>query len=147
MWNFIRKSFKRELLVSFVAVALLPLILSCIFLIQMFKVKLERDYQKKDLEQAAVMEEKLTTLFQTIDDVTLHLSKEPEIAASIRESGNRGRSAVYAKLYEETASLREMAQFDLYSEEGICLYSTGAGMFHTQPVSYTHLTLPTKRIV
>ena len=62
MWNFIRKSFKRELLVSFVAVALLPLVLSCIFLIQMFKVKLERDYQKKDMEQAAVMEEKLTTL-------------------------------------------------------------------------------------
>ena len=48
MWNFIKKSFKRELLVSFVAVALLPLVLSCIFLIQMFKVKLERDYQKKD---------------------------------------------------------------------------------------------------
>lgn len=117
MWNFIKKSFKRELLVSFVAVALLPLVLSCIFLIQMFKVKLERDYQKKDMEQAAVMEEKLTTLFQTIDEVTLHLSEEPEIAASIRESGNRGRSAVYAKLYEETASLREMAQFDLYSEE------------------------------
>ena len=69
------------------------------------------------------MEEKLTTLFQTIDEVTLHLSEEPEIAASIRESGNRGRSAVYAKLYEETASLREMAQFDLYSEEGVCLYS------------------------
>ena len=114
MWNFIKKSFKRELLVSFVAVALLPLVLSCIFLIQMFKVKLERDYQKKDMEQAAVMEEKLTTLFQTIDEVTLHLSEEPEIAASIRESGNRGRSAVYAKLYEETASLREMAQFDLY---------------------------------
>ena len=43
-------------------------------------MKLERDYQKKDLEQAAVMEEKLTTLFQTIDDVTLRLSKEPEIA-------------------------------------------------------------------
>ena len=62
------------------------------------------------------MEEKLTTLFQTIDEVTLRLSEEPEIAASIRESGNRGRSAVYAKLYEETASLREMAQFDLYSE-------------------------------
>ena len=55
MWNFIKKSFKRELLVSFVAVALLPLVLSCIFLIQMFKVKLERDYQKKDMEQAAVL--------------------------------------------------------------------------------------------
>ena len=77
MWNFIKKSFKRELLVSFVAVALLPLVLSCIFLIQMFKVKLERDYQKKDMEQAAVMEEKLTTLFQTIDEVTLRLSEEP----------------------------------------------------------------------
>lgn len=132
MWDFIRKSFKRELLVSFVAASLLPLVLSCIFLIQMFKVKLERDYQKKDMEQAAAVEEKLTTLFYTLDGVTLRLSKEPEIAASIEDAGNLGRSAVYAKLYEETADLREMAQFDLYSGEGVCLYSTGAGMFHAQ---------------
>lgn len=132
MWNFIKKSFKRELLISFLAVALLPLVLSCIFLIQMFKVKLERDYQKKDMEQAAVLDERLTSLFDALEDVTVRLSGENDIIASIQGEGNRGRSAVYAKLYEETADLREMAQFDLYSSDGVCLYSTGAGMFHTQ---------------
>ena len=39
MKNFIQRSFRRELLVSFLAVSVLPLIVCCVFLIQMFKVK------------------------------------------------------------------------------------------------------------
>lgn len=136
MRDFIKKSFKRELLVSFLAVALLPLVLSCIFLIQMFKVRLERDYQRKDLEQAAAVEERLNGLFEAMDGVTLRLSRDEEIIDSLKEEGSHGRSAVYARLYEETADLREMAQFDLYSGDGVCLYSTGAGMFRTQLPGY-----------
>ena len=110
MWNFIKKSFKRELLVSFVAVALLPLVLSCIFLIQMFKVKLERDYQKKDMEQAAVMEEKLTTLFQTIDEVTLHLDVYKRQVAENEHSLTAGpRGPV---MMQDVWLMEKLAHFD-----------------------------------
>ena len=47
MKNFIQRSFRRELLVSFLAVSVLPLIVCCVFLIQMFKVKVGRDFEKK----------------------------------------------------------------------------------------------------
>lgn len=40
--EFIKKSFKRELLASFLIVALLPLVLCCAFLIQLFKAKLAK---------------------------------------------------------------------------------------------------------
>ena len=49
MKNFIQRSFRRELLVSFLAVSVLPLIVCCVFLIQMFKVKVGRDFEKKDM--------------------------------------------------------------------------------------------------
>lgn len=52
MKNFIQRSFRRELLVSFLAVSVLPLIVCCVFLIQMFKVKVGRDFEKKDMELA-----------------------------------------------------------------------------------------------
>lgn len=47
MKKFIKKSFKRELLFSFLVVALVPFVLSSAFLIQMFKIKLASDYRKK----------------------------------------------------------------------------------------------------
>ena len=47
MKNFIQRSFRRELLVSFLAVSVLPLIVCCVFLIQMFKVTVGRDFEKK----------------------------------------------------------------------------------------------------
>ena len=42
----IKISFKRELLAGFLTVAVLPLVVSCLFLIQMFQVKADRDYSK-----------------------------------------------------------------------------------------------------
>ena len=46
MKNFIQRSFRRELLVSFLAVSVLPLIVCCVFLIQMFKVRSEEILKK-----------------------------------------------------------------------------------------------------
>ena len=43
MKKFIKKSFKRELLFSFLVVALVPFVLCSAFLIQMFKIKLASD--------------------------------------------------------------------------------------------------------
>ena len=57
MKNFIQRSFRRELLVSFLAVSVLPLIVCCVFLIQMFKVKVGRDFEKKDMELAGAVEQ------------------------------------------------------------------------------------------
>ena len=42
----IKISFKRELLAGFLTVAVLPLVVSCLFLIQMFQVKADRDYRQ-----------------------------------------------------------------------------------------------------
>ena len=65
MKNFIQRSFRRELLVSFLAVSVLPLIVCCVFLIQMFKVKVGRDFEKKDMELAGAVEQQLMTLTMT----------------------------------------------------------------------------------
>lgn len=132
--EFIKKSFKRELLASFLIVALLPMILCCAFLIQMFKAKLASDYQKQDMEQAATIDRRMTELFRDFGEVTEMIGNDAAIQASM--AGNGSRNVVYSRLYEVTAGIRETAQFDLYSREGICQYSTGTGMVHTQMPVY-----------
>lgn len=133
MRRFIRKSFKRELLLSYIVVALLPLVLSSVFLIQMFKMKIDSDYRKKDMEQAQEMEKRLTGLFQKFSEISEGLAGDPALKTDLKshESGD-GKNKVYETLYNETAGIRGMARFDLYSGDGICRYSTGVGMIHTR---------------
>lgn len=131
MGEFIKKSFKRELLACFVVVALLPLVLSSAFLVQMFKVKLARDYQKKNMEQAQQIDGKLTALFDNFHLVASELALDGQIQEAFGEPGAAVRSRVYTRLYEETVGLRERAQVELYSPDGICRYSTGTGRFCT----------------
>lgn len=136
MKKFIKKSFKRELLFSFLVVALVPFVLSSAFLIQMFKIKLASDYRKKDVEQAATIEHMLTGLFQSFDTVTQELCQDEKILTDMSTPGGWNRNVVYSALYEKTAGLRDQAQFDVYSKDGVCQYSTGTGMLHTQLPAY-----------
>ena len=136
MGEFIKKSFKRELLACFLVVALLPMVISVAFLLQMFKVKLARDGQKKDMEQARQIEGKLTDLFDNFQIVTGELAEDEEIHKAMQADGTLNRSEVYSRLYGETAGLRETAQVELYSADGVCLYSTGSGMVHTVLLPY-----------
>lgn len=136
MKEFIKKSFKRELLACFMVVALVPLVISNTFLIQMFKAKLARDYQKQDMEQAQQIDTKLTELFDGFQTVASHLVEDDTIQTALQGETSGTRSQVYSRLYAETGGLREYAQVDLYSGDGVCQYSTGTGMLHTVLLPY-----------
>lgn len=136
MKRWIEKSFKRELLLCFLVVAVLPLIICGTVLIQMFKGKLARDYERKNLEQAAEINERLISLFDRFEQVAEILAEDEQVKKSLGNVENGRRNEVYTRLYEETAAFREMAQFDLYSRDGGCLYSTGSGTIHNQIPTY-----------
>ena len=125
MKNFIQRSFRRELLVSFLAVSVLPLIVCCVFLIQMFKVKVGRDFEKKDMELAGAVEQQLMTLFDAYHDAAEELCTDPLVAEALKKESFGKKNEVYRSLYGATAACREMAGFHLYNAGGSCLYSTG----------------------
>ena len=125
MKNFIQRSFRRELLVSFLAVSVLPLIVCCVFLIQMFKVKVGRDFEKKDMELAGAVEQQLMMLFDAYHDAAEELCTDPLVAEALKKESFGKKNEVYRSLYGATAACREMAGFHLYNAGGSCLYSTG----------------------
>lgn len=132
----IRGSFKKKLLACFIIVALVPLVVGGMFLIRMFKRGIARDYEKKTMEQAAAIEAILTGLLEECDQVTLRLSTDEEIRTTFMQQNSGNRNAVYTHLYEETQQLRDIAQVDLYSGDGICLFSTGASALHNRMPDY-----------
>ena len=125
----IKISFKRELLAGFLTVAVLPLVVSCLFLIQMFQVKADRDYRKVNMEQVHIVNSAFLEFWKKIEDAENSLASSWMVQMAMAGKAEGRKSEVYHILYEKTSELRELARFDLYSRDGACLYSTGTGMY------------------
>lgn len=125
----IKISFKRELLAGFLTVAVLPLVVSCLFLIQMFQVKADSDYRKVNMEQVHIVNSAFLEFWKKIEDAESSLASSWMVQMAMAGKAEGRKSEVYHILYEKTSELRELARFDLYSRDGACLYSTGTGMY------------------
>ena len=77
--SLIRKSFKRELFVCFVLTAMLPVVISSVFLIRVFKAKLSRDYEKDAIEQMENVERMLTGFQQETDLTLKKIASDPTV--------------------------------------------------------------------
>lgn len=128
MKKWIGESFARRQLVCFLVVALLPLLISSLFLTHLVKVKVERDYEKVVTGQAEQVEAVLTETFEKLEATVKNICENKEIASMISiigETDSWTRNQTYTQLYQETMSQRDYAQFDIYDRDGICIYSTG----------------------
>lgn len=136
MKNWIKQSFKRELLTGFLGVSILPLVFSCLFLIHFFQMKADRDYQKITMEQVQAVNDAFSGLMDEIEKKSAGLTANSKIRDAVMQSGSFTNSEVYKILYQETSDLRELAQFDIYSLDGVCLYSTKSGMYQNTMPTY-----------
>lgn len=132
----IRKSFRRELLLCFVAVALLPLILTSCFLIQLFQVKLAADYKKQGLEQAENIENILHTQFTHFEGVAEQICTDDVVVLSMQNQTQSEENEIYSRLYAATTGIRDRAQFDIYTREGECKCTTGIATADTEIPDY-----------
>ena len=125
----LRKTFKQELLICFITVSVLPLAVCSLFLIQLFQMKISRDYRVMDMEQAEEVNGRLEQLFAEFEALAQEFGGNIEITEALRQPESGNVSEVYRTLYRETKELRDYAWFELYDSEGICRYSTGAGTY------------------
>mgnify|MGYP000649296554 FL=1 len=118
MKKWIKKSFHRQLLVCFGVVALLPLLLFGVFLIQTMETKINSDYEKKVTEQAEQIDAGILELFQEFETVVENINANTRIVEQIGEDDTWSKSKIYLQFYREVADYREYAQFDLYDKNG-----------------------------
>ena len=124
--SIVKESFKRELLLCFILTAMLPVVISCVFMTRVFKAKLSRDYEK---EAAAQMENvgRVLAEFQEKAETTLEkIASNPAVLKGITETDSWVQSKAYNQLYAQTGKLREQAQFLIYDSEGKCAFTTSS---------------------
>ena len=84
--SMIKRSFKRELFVCFVLVALLPLLISDFSLLRVFKAKLSKDYEKDAMEQMKNIEENVVDFLNQMDRTLESLTRSHTILTGITET-------------------------------------------------------------
>ena len=127
MKKWIKKSFHRQLLVCFGVVALLPLLLFGVSLIQTMETKINSDYEKKVTEQAEQIDAGILELFQEFETVVENINANTRIVDQIGEDDTWSKSKIYLQFYREVTDYREYAQFDRYDKNGKCSYATAQG--------------------
>ena len=121
MIRFFRKSFQRRQLACFLAVALLPLLITSLFLTSIVRVKVESDHEKEIAEQAEKVEAAMMEAFDSIEKAADEICGSSRIITTIDETDIIVRNQAYETFFNETRSLRQYARFDLYNTEGECV--------------------------
>lgn len=129
MKKWIQRSFRRELFSCFLLVAVLPLVVGCFFFIHMFQKKMDSDLRQKDKELSEAVEARLSEVFDGFRETADILSQDETMGIVLRDGMGGSRNEGYRRLYEVTEELRDLAKFEIYTAEGLCLYSTGTGIY------------------
>ena len=127
MKKWIKKSFHRQLLFCFAVVALFPLLLFGVSLIQTMETKINSDYEKRVTEQAEQIDAGVLHLFKNFEETVESINANSKIVGQINEEDSWSKSKIYLQFYREVSGLREYAQVDLYDKTGKCIYTTAQG--------------------
>lgn len=127
MKKWIKKSFHRQLLFCFAVVALFPLLLFGVSLIQTMETKINSDYEKRVTEQAEQIDAGVLHLFKSFEETVESINANSKIVGQINEEDSWSKSKIYLQFYREVSGLREYAQVDLYDKTGKCIYTTAQG--------------------
>ena len=127
MKKWIKKSFHRQLLFCFAVVALFPLLLFGVSLIQTMETKINSDYEKRVTEQAEQIDAGVLHLFKNFEETVESINANSKIVGQINEEDSWSKSKIYLQFYREVSGLREYAQVDLHDKTGKCIYTTAQG--------------------
>ena len=109
----VKRTFKQELLTSMIAVSVLPLAVCSLFLIQLFQLKISKDYQVRDMELAEEVNSRMEQLFSEFSVLADEICEDDDIAEALRNLDFTNSDEIYRTLYRKTKELRDDAWFEL----------------------------------
>lgn len=122
----IRKSFKRELLSAFIIVAILPLLISGIFLIRAFRSRISQNYEELALSSIKEAASELDSKFSIFKYDMTALSNDEVILEMLSKNTPHTGSRSYRILFTLTSDLRDYGDFTVYDIDGNALISTSS---------------------
>lgn len=148
----IRRSFKSELFAGLLVVAMIPVIISSALLMNMFKSRLESDYQKEAICQVVEVSNLFDSYLRNIDETLVRIMTDSRITGNLYTDDSWEKNQAYTNLYSVTEGIRNVAGFSVYDKDGQQAFTTESdGGVLSMPtywgllkVAYTH---PEKMII
>lgn len=129
MMAFFKNSFRNRLASAFLVASLVPMLLCCLLLFQIIRLRMDNQNIQQAQVQAQNISARLDELSQGLADAAGALKTGPIL-------GSGETRQIYRSLYEATAPLRSYGSFELYDSRGSCLYSTGTDAEETLPTNW-----------
>lgn len=123
----VRRSFKREMFIGLLLVALIPEIISSTLLVNVFRSRLKSDYEKEGARQVASVSAALDGYFETIETTTDSIINDKKIVGSLYATDSWEKNKAYTNLFAATEDLRTIAGINVCDREGVCVLSTEQG--------------------
>lgn len=129
-------TFKKELLICFIVLSVIPLIISNCFLIGIFQTAITQKEQKRAGGQLEAMEALLLEKFEAFDLAAERICGNQQVKEGITAENRWEQNRVYNLLYQETEGLREYADFRICDAGGVTRYATGSGTYDVTMPDY-----------
>jgi len=127
MRAWVKRSFKNRIFITVLLVALLPLFLCAVLMIQIQIRRSERELVQQAHVELDSMAGALTEALKGVETITQELAKSTVVRSTMRRGGNDSR-ILYQYLFRSTNEFRSVAQFDIYDESGLCRYTTASDL-------------------
>lgn len=123
MRAWLERSFRNRIFLTVLLVALVPLLLCDVLMTQMMIFRSEHTLRTDAQEEMTLLTTQLDALLTDCGDVTRALAGSTVTRSALRRGGSDSRT-LYQLLNRSTVALREYADFEVYGEDGDCLYTT-----------------------
>ena len=123
MRAWLERSFRNRIFLTVLLVALVPLLLCDVLMTQVMIFRSEHTLRTDAQEEMALLTTQLDALLTDCGDVTRALAGSTVTRSALRRGGSDSRT-LYQLLNRSTVALREYADFEVYGEDGDCLYTT-----------------------
>ncbi len=127
MRSWIKRSFKNRIFLTVLMVALLPLFICAVLMIQIQLVRSEQELAQQARVQLDALASTLTETLQGVDTITQELADSTVVRSTMRRSGSDSR-ILYQVLFRSSQTLSNVAQFDIYDRSGLCRYTTASNL-------------------
>lgn len=123
MNRFLHHSFRNRIFAAMLAVSLLPLVLCTALLVQVTQLQMDNSTREEAVEHANLLLTQLDEISTGLSAAAAELGGNTTVC-SMMKLGQMDILNINSYLYQATKDARSFADFELYSKDGLCLYST-----------------------
>lgn len=120
-----KKTFRKELRSNFIMIGVIPFIICCLFMIELFQIQAARELDANSIKLLSEMSGRYERMIGGYESLASRVEVSAVIRRFLKAEKENSADAVYREIYAITSSFRDYAWFEIYDSAGVRRYTTG----------------------